>query len=264
MKTLVSFFDHSGAWARPFWNSGDWDVHTFDLKDGDDIRELTSAEECCDRWDTIDGILIAVPCTEFTTAAAQYWPTKDADGRTAAALDLLRISFQIVDLFRPTDPDYYAEGGSFFWALENPVGRLPSLVDVWPCADLDEQAGGAGGFYGWTDNPFRPRYFNPCDFAGHLPGIDAQAAELDRIRMKNGVAVTADEAAFVLEWNAYTKKTGLWGDFRFPEKRAIDPVRCCKQGSPLQRLGGKSDRTKDLRSNTPEGFAEAFFEANKE
>jgi len=262
MKTLLSFFDYSGAWSRPFWDSGKWDVYNFDLKDGDDIRDLDSAEACFERWDTIDGILSAVPCTDFSVSGSQYWPAKDAAGTTAEALELLQISFQIVDLFRPTDPDFYDDGGSFFWALENPVGRLPSLVDVWPCADLDEQAGGPGGFYGWTDAPFRPQYFQPHEFAGHLNPSQDILDELDRIRKKGGADVTAAETEFVVDWNAYTKRTGLWGDFKFPTKRSIDPVRCCKQGSPLMRLGGKSDKTKELRSNTPEGFAQAFFEAN--
>jgi hypothetical protein len=35
-------------------------------------------------------------------------------------------------------------------------------------------------------------------------------------------------------------------------------------GQKLHRcLGGKSERTKELRSITPMGFAKAFYEANK-
>lgn len=61
----------------------------------------------------------------------------------------------------------------------------------------------------------------------------------------------------------YTKKTGLWGNFVKPPKtNVVDPARACKQGSWLMKLGGKSDRTKELRSETPRGFAQAFFEAN--
>ena len=61
----------------------------------------------------------------------------------------------------------------------------------------------------------------------------------------------------------YTKKTCLWGVFNNPEKNIVDPIKVCKQGSWVQKLGGKSERTKMLRSVTPEGFARAFFEANK-
>lgn len=61
----------------------------------------------------------------------------------------------------------------------------------------------------------------------------------------------------------YTKKTCLWGNFNIPEKNPVKPVKACSQGSWIQKLGGKSERTKTLRSITPSGFAKAFFEANR-
>jgi hypothetical protein len=79
-----------------------------------------------------------------------------------------------------------------------------------------------------------PRFtFDPCDFAGYY--------DSDR----------------------YTKKTLLWGEFNIPEKRRHEPIRVCPQGSWLQKLGGKSEHTKTLRSMTPLGFSRAFFEANR-
>lgn len=63
--------------------------------------------------------------------------------------------------------------------------------------------------------------------------------------------------------DAYAKKTCLWGEFAEPEKTLVEPVQVCEQGSWIQQLGGKSERTKMLRSMTPMGFAKAFFEANK-
>jgi len=60
----------------------------------------------------------------------------------------------------------------------------------------------------------------------------------------------------------YTKKTGIWGKFNIPTKNPVEPVRACKQGSWIQTLGGKSERTKTLRATTPMGFAWAFYEAN--
>jgi len=58
----------------------------------------------------------------------------------------------------------------------------------------------------------------------------------------------------------YTKKTCLWGEFNIPEKKSVEPV----QGSKLHlKYGGKSDRTKTMRSQTPPGFAEAFYKVNK-
>lgn len=57
----------------------------------------------------------------------------------------------------------------------------------------------------------------------------------------------------------YTKKTGLWGNFNkdLPRNDVIpDP------NSWIMKLGGKSEKTKELRSMTPLGFAKAFFLAN--
>lgn len=58
----------------------------------------------------------------------------------------------------------------------------------------------------------------------------------------------------------YTKKTGLWGNFNKDLPRndvAPDP------NNWIMKLGGKSERTKELRSMTPLGFAKAFYEANR-
>ena len=61
----------------------------------------------------------------------------------------------------------------------------------------------------------------------------------------------------------YTKKTCLWGKFNPPEKSPVEPIKTTTQGSWLQKLGGKSEKTKILRSITPQGFAKAFFQANQ-
>jgi len=66
----------------------------------------------------------------------------------------------------------------------------------------------------------------------------------------------------------YTKKTLLWGNFNIPEKTPVEPEFVTyangKRGSKFwAKLGGKSDRTKRLRSATPDGFAKAFYDSNK-
>jgi hypothetical protein len=240
MKRLLSLFDRSGQWAAPFAENG-WDVICWDIKLSKfmNINFIKSAERALDLFEDVDGILIAPPCTDFSVSGAQYWGKKDADGTTAAAVQLVRQAECLVDLFRPTDEEYYENGGTFFWVLENPVGRISKLTGIGD-----------------------PIYFDPYQYAGYLDISEDQRMELDRIRLKNGVGVTQEEAQLVVDCNAYTKKTGLWGEFRMPEKKEIPPVKCAPQGSFTQRLGGKSDKTKELRSNTPMGFAKAFYEAN--
>lgn len=59
--------------------------------------------------------------------------------------------------------------------------------------------------------------------------------------------------------DAYTKKTGLWGNFNRELPQApVEP----DPKSWLMQLGGNRERTKELRSMTPLGFALAFFLAN--
>lgn len=56
----------------------------------------------------------------------------------------------------------------------------------------------------------------------------------------------------------WTKKTCLWGDFKEPDKSPVE----AREFWGWRKLGGKSERTKTLRSMTPPGFAKAFFAAN--
>lgn len=240
MKTLLSLFDYSGQWSQPFYDGG-WDVIQWDIKLDEfmDIMTIDGVEFCLENFENVDGVLAAVPCTDFTVSGAQYWSQKDSDGRTARSLEFVYQVLRIVDLFKPTDPDYR---GTFFWALENPVGRLSSLVP---------QLG-------------KPWYFDPWEFAGYQVKDRKILKELDRIRLKDGKGITQEEFDLVVQSNAYTKKTGLWGEFnRNLKKNPIEKIRLTTQGSFTQKYGGKSDKTKEARSFTPEGFAKAFFEANK-
>ena len=61
--------------------------------------------------------------------------------------------------------------------------------------------------------------------------------------------------------NAYTKKTCLWvsKDFTMPPKAPVPHIGCFWG---WKYLGGKSERTKQLRSLTPEGFARAVYYHN--
>ena len=240
MKRLLSIFDYSGSWSAPYFEAG-WDVLHWDLKYDLDVKVFKTYGDSLEILEDIDGILAAPPCTDFTVSGAQYWPAKDQDGRTAQSLALVEYVLKLANSFEPTCPDYLEEYGyTFFWCMENPVGRLPKLINIG-----------------------NPQYFDPCDYAGYLDMTDSDHNELDRLRRKDGRGITWEEIEFIIHYNAYTKKTGLWGKFTMPEKKRIEPVRCTPQGSWTQRLGGKSDRTKELRSNTPEGFARAFYQSNK-
>ena len=56
----------------------------------------------------------------------------------------------------------------------------------------------------------------------------------------------------------YTKRTCLWGEFNIPLKNPIEPIRT----NFIHTMPPGSDRT-ERRSITPQGFANAFYEANQ-
>jgi len=67
---------------------------------------------------------------------------------------------------------------------------------------------------------------------------------------------------YIAPMDAYPKKTCLWtgGGFTMPDKSPVEP----ETGHSRQhlKLGGKSMKTKNIRSATPRGFAQAVFNAN--
>lgn len=243
MKTCLSIFDYSGEWSQPFFDNG-WNVIRWDIKIDEfmDINLIDSAETALDLFENVDGLLIAFPCTEFAISGARWWEEKARlkPWLLKEAIELVEQCQRIVDLFRPTDPDYE---GTFFWAMENPVGRVESVTTL--------------------GSP--TMRFNPCDYAGWLNPSNSQLETLNTIRLKNGIGVTKSERDFIMEMNAYTKYTCLWGEFNTNlEKRFVQPVKGCATGSPLQSQGGGTkDKGKEYRSRTPAGFAKAFYEANK-
>ena len=236
MKTLLSLFDETGEASRPYWDAG-WNVVQVDLKFGTDINDF-----CCEAlMELLDGqtaehVIMQPPCTDFTNSGALWWDSKDADGRTEASAELVRQSMRTIEFLRPD-----------VWWLENPVGRIERIV---PCIGR------------------RKAIIEPWHYAGYTDPTAEELARLLELRQLGEAGrfgeMTEADIDLTRRINAYTKKTALWGMFTLPERREIQPVRVCKQGSWLMRLGGKSDRTKTLRSATPAGFAMAMFLANQD
>lgn len=87
-------------------------------------------------------------------------------------------------------------------------------------------------------------YFNPFEYGGYMSGFEPSLHP--KMPDRDG----------------YTKKTCIWAGngFVMPEKI---PVPHIGKFWGWAYLGGKSQRTKQLRSLTPRGFARAVYEANK-
>ncbi len=108
------------------------------------------------------------------------------------------------------------------WGLENPVGVMSSI---------------------WRKANFK---FNPCDYAGCLPENEPHPVYPDIYPMQD----------------KYNKGTCIWSGNGFvePERKRIEPL--YKDNPGWKLCGGKSTKTKNIRSATPRGFAKAVFKAN--
>ncbi len=115
------------------------------------------------------------------------------------------------------------------WFFENPVGALSSK---------------------YRKPDF---YFDPCDFGGYLPIDDVHPRWPDHITPRD----------------AYTKKTGIWfgNGFIEPGRLPVEPLilendNGVRGSQQFMKLGGKSKKTKQIRSEGPRGFLKAVFLAN--
>jgi len=227
-RLILDLCGGTGSWSEEYREAGynviivtypEYDVRTFRTPSG------------------VWGILAAPPCTDFSLSGAQYWPAKDADGRTAEAVVIVEACLRIVE---EAGPDLV------FWSLENPIGRIQDLVPAIGPVMLEFDP---FEYAGWGDMA----YLCKC---GGLPF----EYELGKYGCPN---CCGENVAKLIYKDAYTKRTRLWGEFSIPEKKRVPPIRFTSQGSWLQALGGDSEQTKELRSITPQGFARAFFEANQ-
>lgn len=114
------------------------------------------------------------------------------------------------------------------WFFENPVSAISSMYR-------------------------KPDYtFHPFDFGGYLPEDDCHPLYPEYFPPRD----------------AYGKKTCLWtgNGFVMPERKPVQIADGQTDGQGQSKahnmLGGKSERTKNIRSATPRGFARAVYEWN--
>lgn len=121
-KVVLSLFDKSGAWSRP-WEEAGYQVYRFDIQDNPETGDVNkfSVDFFGDWFGDFDGldiyaILAACPCTDFAVSGARHFAAKDSDGRTVASVKLVHQTLRVIEYFRPV-----------IWSIENPVGRIERL-----------------------------------------------------------------------------------------------------------------------------------------
>jgi len=240
MKLLISLYDHSGNQSLPYKENG-WFVKQVEIKHGIDILTwdykkfaqdmAIAAEMYGDEIEKI-GIICPTPCTDYAVSGAKHFARKDSDGTTDFSQKLVAKNKEIIDYFKST-------GLLQFWQVENPMSRIHTL------------------------NPWlgAVKYkFNPCDFSGHFNMLNDSDLIKSAKTKSDFNDLTKMELKALFDFNLYNKQTWLWGSFNPPIKKRVEPI--FKENPGFKLYGGKSERTKELRSVTPMGFCWAFYEAN--
>ena len=154
----------------------------------------------------------------------------------------------------PVCTDLAVSGAAHFAkkAEADPLFQERAAQHAIDCADLFDDLGCPY----FIENPVsvlatkwrKPDYsFHPYEYGGYIPYGEEQHPTWPD---------------FIAPRDAYPKKTCLWtgNGFKMPNKVAVEP----ESGHSRQhlKLGGKSAKTKNIRSATPRGFARAVMLAN--
>jgi len=154
----------------------------------------------------------------------------------------------------PVCTDMAVSGAAHFAkkAEANPLFQEQAVKHAIDCADLFDDLGCPYFVENpvsvlatkWRKSDYR---FHPYEYGGYIPYGEAQHPLWPE---------------YIAPQDAYPKKTCLWtgNGFVMPTKVSVE----LKKGYSKQhlKLGGKSARTKNIRSATPRGFARAVMEAN--
>ncbi|HEY3406448.1 MAG TPA: hypothetical protein VGK59_23835 [Ohtaekwangia sp.] len=148
-KLIISLYDYTGNWVMDYINAG-YTVILWDKEFEGDLIERFGWLMC--RVDDLKeqnprlivyGIFAAPPCQAITKSSNRYWYNRYLEpfigeleafeNLTVLSTMLVEIALHAVDVFKPK-----------FWVLENPPGRMETLVPA--------------------IKPHRKMMFQPCDY----------------------------------------------------------------------------------------------------
>lgn len=237
MKKAIFLFDYTGIMAKP-WIEAGYDCYIFDGQHPKGVTTPCYFDSSGRRHDY--------------TAVGMWFDPRDKLISAKAILDLVGEGVEFVFGF-PECTDLTVAGAKHFKSKRdsNPLFQLEAieLADLVRCVGVLCDAAWA------FENPVsvistqyrRPDFkFNPCDYGGYLP-------EVDEHPLYPGIYPPRD---------AYNKGTCIWcgNGYKIPKPKKIEPL--YKDNPGWKHCGGKSLKTKNIRSATPRGFSIANFEAN--
>jgi len=238
---VISLYDYTGEALRP-WAEAGYECYAYDIQHKAgwfwisgkrkpitfakaDLYDLDTLRRLISRHEGQVAFMSAFPpCTDLASSGARWWASKAKSNP----------NFQTEAANHALLASWVGETLGCPYYVENPIGALSRL---WHKPD---------------------HKFDPCDFGGYLPEDDVHPKWPEVIPARD----------------AYRKRTCLWtgGGFTMPTPRKVshltvaydraDPTKSGKFSPVAGKTGGKSLRTKNIRSATPRGFAEAVFQSN--
>jgi len=238
---VLSLYDFTGEACRP-WAEAGYTCHAFDIQHADAGVTFLN--------------------TQFFAGGGSI-SYRHADLHRVAILGALWLDFLNEDVVFgmafPVCTDMAVSGAAWFKkkAEANPSFQMDAVGHAVMCAGLFDLL----DVPYFIENPVsvlatkwrKPNHsFHPYEYGGYIPYSKAEHPRWPE---------------YIAPFDAYKKKTCLWtgGGFVMPEKVAVDCEGYHGNGysTAMMKLGGKSQRTKDIRSATPRGFAEAVYQSNK-
>lgn len=224
---VVSLYDFTGEALKP-WAAAGYTCHAFDIqhpREGRIEDGITYRYADLHKADTFRELL-----AEFI-----YSPT------------MFGMAF-------PVCTDLAVSGAAWFKkkTLADPDFQIKAVNHAVACSVFFEDL----GIPYFIENPVsvlatkwrKPDYsFHPYEYGGYIADDQAEHPRWPE---------------YIAPRDAYPKKTCLWTGcgFTMPEKKSVAVP--AGYSTQHKKLGGKSQRTKDIRSATPRGFARAVFAAN--
>lgn len=229
---VISLYDYTGEAVKP-WAKAGYECHCYDIQHDSTVCDRSSS------GGSIHYLHADLHNYKATDDLCQTYVRKPVAFGMAfpVCTDMAVSGAAWFEAKRKVDPDFQKKAAlnamlcsSFFSKLrvpffvENPVSVLSTL---------------------WR----KPDYtFHPYEYGGYIPEDEAEHPTWPE---------------YIAPRDAYPKKTCLWVDygFRMPVPKPV--VVEAGYSTQHRKLGGKSAKTKNIRSATPRGFAQAVFEANK-
>lgn len=228
MKKAVFLFDYTGIMAQPWLDAG-YECWCFDGQHDNGISKNGNLVKVGMYFQSHSTLRMAEMVKKLVGDACFVFGFPECTDLTVAGAKHFKGKFEFNELFQEEAI-----------ALCDMVRVIANLFDC------------PYGFENPKWNVLSTKYrkpdhkFDPCDYAGYLPEYDVHPIYPE-------IYPSQDR---------YNKGTAIWcgNGFKMPKHKRIEPFE--KENPGWKKCGGKSLKTKNIRSATPRGFAKAVFIAN--